>query len=377
MAFWRRYPHGIVVFSSKDGKQRRLPRADTRHLDTQPDHNIEAWVRNWERAHEGLRSEVQALTDPDWIRRLEQYLAFMISEGRRPPTVAWHRQALRDWVLPYFLAADPKTPDPDQWRTKSARLLAHLQGLEVPLAGLRRATFAARRFWRWMCEEGMVIDTAQPLVLRNPRGASQPTPLAYTATPDDILRYVSTTQDPVLRLMALAGYFFSLRPFELFALRPRDFVAGTRAQQFDDAEAMRRLRLFDKLVVHVHRERDQANNFHPPKAHSAGHVACFDARAAKALVPLLNAADPEALVLPRRVDWCIKYWSRHALPVLGLTLKDLRRASLYHLGNRTEFAGAGLLLQRHARHKSFDTTQLYLRRPGEDQAEWSPLDLEA
>jgi integrase len=50
----------------------------------------------------------------------------------------------------------------------------------------------------------------------------------------------------------------------------------------------------------------------------------------------------------------------------GITLKDLRRASLYHLGHHTAFSGELTLLMKHARHKEPQTTMLYLRRPDED-----------
>jgi integrase len=256
-------------------------------------------------------------------------------------------------------------------------MLAHLQAKEIPLAGLRRATFAARKFWQWLCEEGMVVDPSQPLLLRNPRAVAKPTPLAYTATPADILAFVATVTDPDVRFMALAGYFCSLRPFEVCALRPRDFVAGSAAAALDSGDAMQRMSLFARLAVHVHRERAQNGDFHPPKAHSVGYVSAFDARAAQHLVALLNGLDPDALVVKGKPDYCLKRWRKIAWPRLGLTLKDLRRASIYWLGHHTQFSGAPLLLQKHARHKSLDTTQLYLRRPEEPEADWAPLDLDA
>ena len=48
----------------------------------------------------------------------------------------------------------------------------------------------------------------------------------------------------------------------------------------------------------------------------------------------------------------------------GMTLKDLRRASLYWLGH---YSSVDLVaLKNHARHRNVETTSLYTRRPLED-----------
>lgn len=193
--------------------------------------------------------------------------------------------------------------------------------------------------------------------------------------PDEVMEYVAATSDLHLKLTALFGYFSSLRPQEIFALRKGDLIAGSKAEELECCKTMASKGLYSRLAVNVHRQRIKNGKFAPPKSHSKGHVAIFDERAAKAIVFLLkDVKDPLMPLFPHLPDWHMKLWVKNGIP--KSTTKDLRRASLYYLGHKTALNDL-VSLMKHARHKKPETTMLYLRRPGEVTGEWQELDLDA
>ena len=111
------------------------------------------------------------------------------------------------------------------------------------------------------------------------------------------------------------------------------------------------------------------------KAGSEGCVSCFDARAAQFIAEFVNGIEAQDdKLFPEFLPGChAKRWAKNG--IAGFTLKDLRRASLYHLGHYTEFGIQELA--NHARHANIETTRLYIRRPSEDAPEQDYLDSEA
>jgi hypothetical protein len=134
---------------------------------------------------------------------------------------------------------------------------------------------------------------------------------------------------------------------------------------------MLRFNQYNKFAVNVTKQRIQTGEITTPKAYSVGWVSCFDETAARLLVPLLKEADKNG-VFNRRNDFLFSRWKEHGIK--EITLKDLRRSSLYYLGHVVglEFAG----LSAHARHAKPETTMLYLRRPVEETKDVE-LDLDA
>lgn len=174
-------------------------------------------------------------------------------------------------------------------------------------------------------------------------------------------------------MMALLGFFFSLRTQELFALRPMDFRAGSQASFLECCKVMGRFKLFSKFAVHVHRQRKKNGEFNHPKSYSNGWFSCFHEQGAKEIVKRLKVIeDKEQLIFDHLPDWNIKLWKRKGIP--NITLKDLRRASLYWLGHQNDIDLVAL--KHHARHSKVDTTMLYLRRPGEEVDGGFELDLD-
>jgi hypothetical protein len=160
-----------------------------------------------------------------------------------------------------------------------------------------------RVFWKWLLEERL---TEGALMLRSAISSSQ-TPLSFTVTPQQVLKYQYLT--PEARLLSLIGFFFSLRPQELMALRPADFRAGSTAAALECCKAMEAANHFNRFAVNVHRQR-KGKDFKSPKVSSGGWVACFDAQAAREIVGLIKDLDRESLIFPAGSRWIYRTWRR-------------------------------------------------------------------
>jgi integrase len=203
---------------------------------------------------------------------------------------------------------------------------------------------------------------------------SKKTPLLLALKPEEILAYNPTRPD--LRLFALLGYFFSLRPQEVVALTPRDFAAGTEAAMKECAKVMAKAGMYTRLSVHITKQRS-SGKIKTPKAGSIGWVSCFQESAAREIIKLIFGKPADEPLFANQMDWYYKLWRREGIP--QSTVKDLRRASLYHLGHYSELGGQTPVgLMNHARHKHIQTTMLYCRRPEEwSKDDWKALDLDA
>lgn len=366
MAFWRKDGTRVSVYTSRDGRQRRLPRDLTRHLDREPDHNIDTWVHNWALVNERTVAQAVVLTNQDVLTLVETFCTYLSTRKKSPKTISQHRHNLTRYCLPFLVQAEGLV-DPVQWPTRSVRLLEHLQGRGVAARTINTCNVSMRVFWNWLVEEGRATGT---LLVRNAIVGAQATPLGFTVTPDDIIKRLYPS--PELRLLALIGYFFSLRPQELVSLRPCDFRAGSIAAELDACKAAAKHHLFGRFAVNITRQR-VGQEFKTPKANSKGWVACFHEVAAREIVASLQRRKPDELLFSHRLDWWFRLWARDGYP--GLALKDLRRASLYWLGHFTELPFTAL--KNHARHADPSTTALYTRRPGQDAPAFDALDLDA
>jgi hypothetical protein len=143
---------------------------------------------------------------------------------------------------------------------------------------------------------------------------------------------------------------------------------------------MKEMKLFNRLVVHIREQKTDgkigSSASSEPKAHSKGWVGCFNEQAAREIVELLTGFGPtQPLFSVTNNRTLYKYWQQDGIQ--GITLKDLRRASLYWLGHHSNFSKEPIKLMKHARHKRIDTTMLYLRRPEESLEGNLVLDLDA
>jgi integrase len=371
MAHWQR-KHGryVTIYSTKDGGKVVLPRSMTKHLDGQPDHNIEAWVRQYEQQYEGRERLAKIAYDGTELSKLIQsWLAYLTSRGKSKNTVKEYERMVMRYVLPYFLEGETPLTDPQQWPGKSVKMLSSLQSKGVTDSQVVACNKALRSFYSYLTDEGRIQNGLQ-IRLRSPIKKTTITPLKKIVSPQEILLWSQRVQDKDLKLMALTGYFFSLRPQEIFSLKKADFGAGSKVRILECSKSMSRVGLYNKLAVLIQRQKTNWSLVSEPKAKSRGWVCCFNEQAARQIVALL--ADIEDDLFPYNNRKLYKMWETSGIK--NVTLKDLRRSSLYWLGHNTDIQP--LELMKHARHSRIDTTMLYVRRPEEELLNSGVLDLE-
>jgi integrase len=347
----------VYVYRHENGKNIPLPRALTRHLDGKPDFEIDDWMR-WYAALHSLDHRLPPKTGvPELNELVDRFLAFLKSQERNKVTINLHRIYLYD-VLPFF----KEKLNMETWYWEAGNLYDWMLENSWGVNKHNGANVSLRMFYRWLQERGL-IKHRHALSLRNRPLNRSKTPLKFTLNREDVLASILYMPYKELQMLALLGYFFSLRPDEVFGLRKEDFIAGRGALHLEASRVMGRRNLFSQLVVRVSNcRRAGGEEYSPSTRKPGGWVACFDARAAKLILAFLKGS-PEGLLIQGGVlpDCWKERWKKYGIP--DVTLKDLRRASIYWLGHESELTFVEL--QRHARHVDPKTTSLYTRRPDE------------
>lgn len=368
LVYWARRKNGYVYVFIRRNKP--LPRSVTKHLDHEPDHNIEYWLADYKQRN-GVKEQSKHPLADRWVKAVDSYLN-EIKNRKSDKTISDHRHMLLDYVIPFFTVVHLRQ-DPNHWVQLAPKLSTYIREQTESEFQIQKANSALRGFWNWLQEENMVLGNVS-LKLKKPVREQKTTPLETTLTPEEALAFVQSCKHPDISIMALAGYFFSLRPQETFALEPNDFKAGTSASELECCKVMNRFNQFGRLAVNITKQRDQKGKPQKPKAGSIGWVACFNEVAARLLVAKIREfRDSGKPFFEYQNDWLYERWKRHGIP--NISLKDLRRASLYHLGHHVGLDFAAL--KSHARHSKPETTMLYLRRPIEELEIDSDLDLDA
>lgn len=372
MAFWSRdKANKVRIYVYENNKQSRVPREKYSHLDFQPDEVVEQFIKE----NFGSKPKTTPTTDHHLNSLIEQFADYELKKGLNPSTVKNRTACLKKHIIPFFLQLTPPSKEPAEWPFRCVKLLEHMQSQSLSYDSIIRSNVALNSFWNWLQDEGLV-DRNINLRLRKPRPPVKETVLKYSLTPQQVISFAENHTSPELAFLALTGYFFSLRTQETLALTRADFRAGTLASQLECSKVMRESNLFDRLAVNISKQNSKGlkSKTAKPKAGSKGWVSCFDAKAAKLIVELIKKLDKglETLI-PLSVDYNIKLWRKNGIP--NITLKDLRRASIYWLGHHTKL---GIIeLKSHARHNKTDTTALYLRRAEEKLDVLDDLDLDA
>ena len=375
MAFWNRKRSYVYVYTYRDGRQVALPRSQVTHLDSEPDHNINAWVQQYELQYEkrSITPDHLLLESSPLAKLVRSYENFLSSRGKSANTVSWHVRLLRDHAIPFFLEGKQPLSEPATWPSKSIKLLEWLQGRDMSPDNIVRTNIALKGFYNFISDEGFIAPGVS-LRLRRPVIRKKNTPLKVSLTPSDVLRFAKKCGDSEVKLMLLVGYFCSLRPQETFGLAPSDFRAGSPVLELECSRAMKKAGLYDRLVVNISKQLSPEGHLKGPKSQSKGWVACFDEKAARMIVAELMHRVPSKRLFTTHSRTLFKTWSAKGYP--GVTLKDLRRSSLLWLGHHSALQLTQLV--KHARHSRIETTMLYLRRPEEhlEQQEIS-FDLDA
>jgi integrase len=371
-------PKYVFVYYFEGGQVKQVPRAATKELDGQSDENIRYWMR-WYASEKGYaHGERSAPQSHPKLERLAEDFAIWLSkeEGNAEKTVQGYLRDLREYVFPYFLSCNPVLGhDPNSWAQYSSKMRSAFEADGMSKNSIRTCNTALRRFWTYLHEERLILQGLD-LYIRNPKGFHNQTPLKVTLDPDAVLAFGrDVTKEPLARFMALVGYFFSLRPQELFAIERKYFKAGSSDSGYECVKSLRKFGFNPKLLYYVEMQESDNGVKGDPKKSATGWVACFNSEAERLIVELLKDMPSFGASLPARNHIYYPYWKKKGLS--GFTLKDLRRASLYWLGHHTDLPP--LVIQKHARHKDFTSTQKYLRRPDEgfDGPAGDDLDLDA
>lgn len=379
MAYWNRkgkfgkvYVYSYYVDGQYQKKPKPLPREQTNHLDPLEDLQVQQWVDQWELRWEknDKFQPTRILYSDDLITAyLEKYKAHLL-KYRSESTALNRVSIIRRYAVPYFLSQNPPMKDPQLWVSVSIKLLEHLERQSLSWSLMAAINTDLRGFYRYLIEEG-IVQHGRELPLRFPKKSEEDaaTTLEFDLTPEAMLTFIAKQKDWRVKLMGLLGYFFSLRPQETFGIKRSDFISKSDLiANMDCTRRMSRAKLFDKFVVYVDRQRTNKGKLIAPKMGSRGHVACWNSEAAKQVVQIIKELESEVLVFKNQNRHLYDLWDTAAL---GLTLKDLRRASLRNLGFETDMGDAPLHLKDHARHNDFKTTLLYLRPPAQTSSDIS------
>lgn len=384
MAYWQRRPNGtIYVYSHRDGRNKQLPRTQTKHLDGQSDTNVQYWVDNWERTYEASAIQPDSInfSNSNLTQLVNQFIDYRLTRGIDGSMLTTHKNLLLDYAIPFFLMQTPPLKDPNQWPPVAPKMLNYLIDKGLPPNSIRHLNTALRKLWIWLQEEGVVTSMTPKIMLRSPVTVKAPTPLKRVVTPAEVIKFASTKlassdddDDVQMGRIALCGYFFSLRTLEVFGLKRSDFWAGSLATNLEASRVFERAGLFNKLAVNIDKQRSKNGALRKPKtAYSVQFVCCFDKEAAALLISSIKDLKRDDFIISKWLpEYNIRLWRRKGIP--GATIKDLRRSSLYWLGHNTGLTP--VQLKNHARHSDINTTLLYCRRPKDEIDGYDPtLDL--
>lgn len=350
MSFWRRRNNKVYVYTHISGKDKQVPRSVTHHLDCCTDYSIDAWIKEYDGTPD------IPVIPANLFNLLEEYLTYMRDVRCQDyTTIMTHKSVLTKLVFEFFL--DQGKPEPRDWPDVSIKLLPWLLARGCSNNQVIKCNAALRKFWRYH-RRHKNIPIPFDIDLDFPHQEAKETPLKRLLTPDDILTFIKPNTPTDVKLMALLGYFCSLRPQETLGLTVKDFHAGADAGVKECCKTMAAIGMYNRLAVYVGKQKTHKGDRAKVKAMSKGWVACFDRRAAEMIVPLINDMGDDDALFKYTANQGFAKWKKYGID--GVTLKDLRRASLYYLGHYTPITY--VMLRHHARHRDERTTWLYMRR---------------
>lgn len=368
----------LYYYDTKAGKLVQVPRAVTKPWDGLPAEEVQALKRQWEDAHGQVRNRIERLSlgKDDKLRRLwdayqTQRMRF---KKRRESTAEKEQDVFESYICRFFVTTHQKK-DPTQWHALVPDFHNWLFELPIQDSYRRKILWTLERFGKYLVFSRVMTF---PFTIQTPtRDNNKETPLKVRVAPDDLLqicrvhsfkrphkKHASTKRVSRIhfKLAVLVGYFFSLRPEELWALEREDFLTGDQAAERSKTySGLRSIGLGSRLAVTINKSLVGGKVENLVKTdHSYGWVTCWHPGAAKVIAELLKEAPPGRL-FPFSRGYVDKAWREVAFPLVGVTVHDLRRASGVHLGRTVRVPPT--LLQDHMRHAELDTTLLYMREP--------------
>jgi hypothetical protein len=357
-------------------KAKKVPRAQLRkaNLIGEPYEVIKAWAeKNYPSERTLTASQFVAPAPGSILHLIEKFYQSSLNDGMNAKTFSGHKKYLEDYAIPFFTQMEPRKPKPQDWWEKSALLseFVLLQSQSPHVA--QKTNTALSKFFEWLKvhypKEFRHVPAPHLKKVHRPKVH---TVLKFTLSPGEVLERLTEEHQDV-RLIGLIGFFSNLRPQEIFALRPSDFIVGGKVegQELECSKVMREHGLFSKLSISVKGQRTQLdsnkenrekNKTSAPKSIAAlTFVSVWDERAAKEIAKIIRTKPTHEPLFKIHNDTLFDRWADYGLA--GTTIKDLRRAGIYYLGHHTSFRQDIAGLKAHARHEKIDTTFLYMRRP--------------
>ncbi len=368
MAFWNRDKSGrlqVYYYDPEKGKQVKLSRNYLRHLDhIKEDAAIDIWVKRWAAdniKHQKTIPRVLLTTD-------EAYLFFeaFIEERKRfrNLSISTYKDAhtyFHKYVSEYFVTVH-KEKDVRNWSLYMAGFPGWLLKKNLSNKYIKKIILTCRQFGHYLAANHII--THKWLVLIPVDNSSSATPLPRELKPKEVLKFAQSSSNSEVKLLALLGYFASLRPAETMALSVKDFYTGLQAIRVcKTQENFKKLKLGSKLTIHVNKQLRGTLIDKPKTRGSVGYVAVWYAPAAREIGELLKGKNGALFSKARETLFIL--WKEQGIN--GISLHDLRRSSGVYLGRTKQVPM--LLLQEHMRHSSINTTMLYMRRPEQEKVD--------
>lgn len=373
----------VYYHDSGSGKLRQVPRKLTKHLDGQPLHTAEEWVKQWEMDHGHVVDRAERINvkpDDKLLALWKQYQDFKDSDSdtpRRANTVAGETALFERYIVAFFVGKHGKK-DPTTWHPLVPEFHSFLAEKSLSASSRQKVLWALKRFG-----ESLVFTQHMsfPYAIRPPRSkASKVTPLKVRKTPEDIISFAkSTTYDAKtfrkgavqFNLAVLLGYFGGFGPGELFALEKSDLITGDHAEAHcKTLPGFRKYKLGSRLGVVVNKTLPVSGKNNAPiplmkNDYRYGVANIWDKDAAKLIASLVRDL-PDGRLFPFSYGHLMRQWREQVHPKLKATPHDLRRASGLYLGRTVRVDLT--LLQEHMRHAEIETTMLYCREPAVPEA---------
>ena len=228
----------------------------------------------------------------------------------------------------------------------------------------KRVLWALERFGKWLYVRRHI---EQPWVIELPtEGRQRLTPLKTSLTPDNLLAWAQSHLTQPTTLPALLAYFASLQPGEMYALTKEDFVTGPNAVTKTRTYAgFQKHKLGSRLSVRIEKIRpaNKQTKSLPKNDYRYGFVNIWYPEAAKLIARLVKNC-PKGLLFKHSRPHLDRLWKLGVQKDLRVSAYDMRRSSCLYLARTVRVEPT--LLQDHMRHADLQTTQLYMRNPGED-----------
>ncbi len=417
--FYRsKYNRVMVQFwDKKEKRQRKIPRGHLTHLDNLTDDQIQAWVSKHIEENYSQEEEDYFLGFNTIKTYFTNYVSHKQILGQMEEATAKDATSqFFNYILPYF-AFIQNAPDVRVWHKYSedfvrfliwAPARKHFKSKETFYTALRsyRENSPAQHQKFEPLHKGTVTRILSRMshfseTLRQKRlidevwffekparDRNKDTPLLRSVTPEEVLKFAKSCKDRRISLLALLGYFGSLRPQETFALTNKDVLSSDEAllkcqtltkfsqhgqDQFRLSEDSRQKELGTKLGLSISKQdcRKLGEKMPLPKSGTKRYVGIWHKQAALAISTIVAGMEdnnPEIdcfrLLMDHdqkiyHHDSFYKIWRNNGMK--GVTLKDLRRASGYYLGRELMVPFA--VLQDHFKHRDVRTTADYTRAP--------------